>query len=412
MPNGRAGGARRNAALALLRSSARRRGRIRDAGGAHRLAAGGDRRATLRHLAERARGYAAVRGARAPLRNVRRARRRIAARDDRRNVRARAAISKRAGDGARRYDRTCRRRGTRVRVGRERAPKTFQRVGAQRVRRVSAKVVLPLCVRRHRGSGVVGGCIRNGLPSRARRFSRGVSASARERRNGDATPRRRVRAVGFRAHARGVRDGRRVRTPTAACVANGTALRRLAARAGAGSALRSHRSRSGRRPRPRRIPVRRLHRPARPRRALGWNGRRRLQDREHRTERGRVSREDPALSRFPTSILLLGTYCGGRQGYAARPSAAQGRAARRTPDRARSRPRTRDADARDGRSCRYDLGRRAGARTRAHDRIGAELSSGALRKFAVAADPAACEYCAYATACAHRPPPAPERFAR
>jgi hypothetical protein len=44
--------------------------------------------------------------------------------------------------------------------------------------------------------------------------------------------------------------------------------------------------------------------------------------------------------------------------------------------------------------------------------LGAELSSGALQHFAVAEDPAACTYCAYATACAHRPPPAPERFAR
>ena len=44
--------------------------------------------------------------------------------------------------------------------------------------------------------------------------------------------------------------------------------------------------------------------------------------------------------------------------------------------------------------------------------LSAELSSGALHNFAVAEDPAACAYCAYATACAHRPPPAPERFAR
>lgn len=42
----------------------------------------------------------------------------------------------------------------------------------------------------------------------------------------------------------------------------------------------------------------------------------------------------------------------------------------------------------------------------------AELSSGALRRFAVTDDPAACTYCAYAVACAHKPPPAPERFAR
>lgn len=44
--------------------------------------------------------------------------------------------------------------------------------------------------------------------------------------------------------------------------------------------------------------------------------------------------------------------------------------------------------------------------------ISADLASGALTNFAVAEDPAACTYCAYATACAHRPPAAPERFAR
>ena len=41
-----------------------------------------------------------------------------------------------------------------------------------------------------------------------------------------------------------------------------------------------------------------------------------------------------------------------------------------------------------------------------------ELASGSVRRFAVAEDPAACTYCAYATACAHKPPAVPERFAR
>lgn len=41
-----------------------------------------------------------------------------------------------------------------------------------------------------------------------------------------------------------------------------------------------------------------------------------------------------------------------------------------------------------------------------------ELTSGSLRRFPVTEDPAACTYCAYATACAHKPPAAPERFAR
>ncbi len=69
---------------------------------------------------------------------------------------------------------------------------------------------------------------------------------------------------------------------------------------------------------------------------------------------------------------------------------------------------TRAADAPSGRISVADLER---ARTRMIE-IGAELSSGSLHDFSVAADPAACEYCAYATACAHRPPAAPERFAR
>lgn len=42
----------------------------------------------------------------------------------------------------------------------------------------------------------------------------------------------------------------------------------------------------------------------------------------------------------------------------------------------------------------------------------AELSSGSLRTFAVTDDAAACTYCAYASACARKPPPPPERFAR
>ena len=69
---------------------------------------------------------------------------------------------------------------------------------------------------------------------------------------------------------------------------------------------------------------------------------------------------------------------------------------------------TRATDAPTGRIPVAELER---ARTRM---IGSEreLSSGSLRDFPVADDPAACEYCAYATACAHRPPSAPERFAR
>lgn len=41
-----------------------------------------------------------------------------------------------------------------------------------------------------------------------------------------------------------------------------------------------------------------------------------------------------------------------------------------------------------------------------------EIASGKLARFAVATDPSACTFCAYALACAHKPPPEPERFAR
>jgi RecB family exonuclease len=66
------------------------------------------------------------------------------------------------------------------------------------------------------------------------------------------------------------------------------------------------------------------------------------------------------------------------------------------------------SDAPDGTIAISDLER---ARTRMIE-LSAELVSGAVTQFAVAEDPAACTYCAYATACAHKPPAAPERFAR
>jgi ATP-dependent exoDNAse (exonuclease V) beta subunit len=40
------------------------------------------------------------------------------------------------------------------------------------------------------------------------------------------------------------------------------------------------------------------------------------------------------------------------------------------------------------------------------------LSSGEIERFAVATDPAACTYCAYALACSGKPAPAPEKFGR
>ncbi len=44
--------------------------------------------------------------------------------------------------------------------------------------------------------------------------------------------------------------------------------------------------------------------------------------------------------------------------------------------------------------------------------LSGELASGAIEHFAPTTDPASCTYCAYATACAYKPPAAPERFAR
>ncbi|HTU83168.1 MAG TPA: PD-(D/E)XK nuclease family protein [Candidatus Acidoferrales bacterium] len=51
------------------------------------------------------------------------------------------------------------------------------------------------------------------------------------------------------------------------------------------------------------------------------------------------------------------------------------------------------------------------ARTRMIELAG-ELSSGTVERFEVARDPDACTFCAYATACAHKPAPEPERFGR
>ena len=69
---------------------------------------------------------------------------------------------------------------------------------------------------------------------------------------------------------------------------------------------------------------------------------------------------------------------------------------------------TKRRDAPDGTIGVPDLER---ARTRMVE-LSAELASGALTQFAVADDPSACTYCAYAIACAHKPPAAPDRFAR
>jgi len=44
--------------------------------------------------------------------------------------------------------------------------------------------------------------------------------------------------------------------------------------------------------------------------------------------------------------------------------------------------------------------------------LSTELASGTTSRFEVAADPAVCTYCAYATACAHKPAALPERFGR
>ncbi len=68
----------------------------------------------------------------------------------------------------------------------------------------------------------------------------------------------------------------------------------------------------------------------------------------------------------------------------------------------------RRSDAPDGTIGTFELER---ARTRMVE-LSAELSSGTVTHFAVTDDPAACTYCAYATACAHKPAAVPERFAR
>lgn len=44
--------------------------------------------------------------------------------------------------------------------------------------------------------------------------------------------------------------------------------------------------------------------------------------------------------------------------------------------------------------------------------LSGELASGTAERFSVTNDPAVCTYCAYATACARKPPAMPERFAR
>ncbi len=51
------------------------------------------------------------------------------------------------------------------------------------------------------------------------------------------------------------------------------------------------------------------------------------------------------------------------------------------------------------------------ARTRMIE-LSDELASGRIDRFEVARDPSACTYCAYATACAYKPSPEPERFGR
>ena len=131
------------------------------------------------------RGAAFCRTARAASRPLAETGRRIAARSDRRNVRSfePAATDARTATGAGRHrSRSADAVDAEARGGRERAPKAFQRFGAQRVRGVRAQVVLPVRVRGHRRPGLVGVRIRHGLSSRARRFSRRVSAPARERR--------------------------------------------------------------------------------------------------------------------------------------------------------------------------------------------------------------------------------------
>ncbi len=69
---------------------------------------------------------------------------------------------------------------------------------------------------------------------------------------------------------------------------------------------------------------------------------------------------------------------------------------------------TRRSDAPSGTISLSELER---ARARMID-LATELASGATTRFAVTDDPATCTYCAYATACSHRPAALPQRFGR
>ena len=197
------------------------------------------------------------------------------------------------------------------------AQAVVQRVVAQRVRRVRAQVVVPLRVRGGRRPRLVGLVLRHRVPRGARRLSldahalrRGRPRRARRRFSTTASsPRSTVTArVSTRRSSSSCRNGARGAPPRSIS-------------AGCSSARAARRSRSSAaRPQPTSSSagtLRRLHRPARPRRPHRHRDRGRLQDRLDRDQRRRVPRRGARLSRVPAALLLLGAHRRGRRRDAA-----------------------------------------------------------------------------------------------
>ncbi len=218
-----------------------------------------------------------------------------------------------------------------------RAQVLVQRVGAERVRRVRAQVVVPVRVRGGRGSRLVSVVLRHRVSCRARRLSRrprALRCGRTRRARGVPRPLRR-RSVRPAPYA--LRRAGRVRAAEAPRAPHREAVPHVAARARATLAVRGDRLRDRDRRRARRPPLRRLHRPSRPRRPHRHRDGRRLQDRRDRAVGRRVPRRRARVSRVSAAVLLLGAHDGGRRRHAARARAAQGRAARSRAGRARGR---------------------------------------------------------------------------
>ena len=174
-------------------------------------------------------------------------------------------------------------------------------------------------------------------------------------------------------------------------------LHRLAAGSGEGSALRSARTRGCRGVRPGGPAVRRLYRSARPRRAFRRHRRRRLQDRKHRDERR------PSIARRFAGFAIFSFL------------STTGRA-RLAGDRVTRLVLIPLKDALlDVRPIVLHVGKNIAVDELERSRsrmieLSDELASGEIRHFETAEDPAACTYCAYATACRNKPPAEARRF--